>query len=236
MLLSLLQGGDFKSIIVSLLLSLPVILFALTVHEASHGLVAYWCGDPTAKNLGRLTLNPLKHLDPIGFLCMMLVGYGWAKPVPINTRNFRNHKQGMALSAAAGPLSNLIVGLLSALLLGALYAFSREVQVSSFGKIAVYLLAYMFQLSSCYNFIFAFFNLIPVPPFDGSRLALVFLPPKAYFGIMRYERQILLGVLIAMIIMNNIFHFSPFSWVAIRVTELISMQTEKIFLLLLGSH
>ncbi|MBQ1233874.1 MAG: site-2 protease family protein, partial [Clostridia bacterium] len=118
MLLSLLQGGDFKSIIVSLLLSLPVILFALTVHEASHGLVAYWCGDPTAKNLGRLTLNPLKHLDPIGFLCMMLVGYGWAKPVPINTRNFRNHKQGMALSAAAGPLSNLILGLVSIVLYG----------------------------------------------------------------------------------------------------------------------
>ena len=118
MLLSLLQGGDFKSIIVSLLLSLPVILFALTIHEASHGLVAYWCGDPTAKNLGRLTLNPLKHLDPIGFLCMMLVGYGWAKPVPINTRNFRNHKQGMALSAAAGPLSNLICGIVSIVLYG----------------------------------------------------------------------------------------------------------------------
>ena len=225
MLLSLLQGGDIKSIIVSLLLSLPVILFALTVHEASHGLVAYWCGDPTAKNLGRLTLNPLKHLDPIGFLCMMLVGYGWAKPVPINTRNFRNHKQGMALSAAAGPLSNLLFGIVSALFYGFFSAFDSYL-FYRFGEssaifVAVGWLTTLFYLGALFNFVFSFFNLIPVPPFDGSRLALVFLPPKAYFGIMRYERQILLGVLIAMILLNNFLDFSPFSWLADKLIDLI---------------
>lgn len=233
MLLSLLQGGDFKSIIVSLLLSLPVILFALTVHEASHGLVAYWCGDPTAKNLGRLTLNPLKHLDPIGFLCMMLVGYGWAKPVPINTRNFRNHKQGMALSAAAGPLSNLILGLVSIVLYGFFSALEIYL-LYNFGEttptIAVGWISMLFYLGSFFNLVFAFFNLIPVPPFDGSRLALVFLPPKAYFGIMRYERQILLGVLIVMLVLGNFFDFSPFGWLADQLIELIGTPVFKAFL------
>lgn len=233
MLLSLLQGGDFKSIIVSLLLSLPVILFALTVHEASHGLVAYWCGDPTAKNLGRLTLNPLKHLDPIGFLCMMLVGYGWAKPVPINTRNFRNHKQGMALSAAAGPLSNLFMGIISAVFYGFFSAFDSylfyKLGESSTIFVAVGWIAMLFYLGALFNFVFAFFNLIPVPPFDGSRLALVFLPPKAYFGIMRYERQILLGVLIAMILLNNFLDVSPFSWLADKLIDLIYAPVSNVF-------
>ena len=110
MLFSILQGGDLKEILIDLLLSLPIIILALTVHETAHGYVACKCGDPTAYNLGRLTLNPAKHLDPIGFFCMLIFGYGWAKPVPINTRNFNNPKRGMALSAAAGPLANLLLG------------------------------------------------------------------------------------------------------------------------------
>ena len=226
MLLSLLQGGDIKSIIVQLLLTLPVILFALTIHEASHGYVAYKCGDPTAKNLGRLTLNPFKHLDPIGFLCMMLVGYGWAKPVPINTRNFRNHKQGMALSAAAGPLSNLFLGLISAVLSGfcnAFYSYLFYRIGEGFALNCVGWASLLFYLSAFYNLVFAFFNLIPVPPFDGSRIALIFLPPRIYFGVMRYERQILLGVLIAMMLMSNFFHFSPFSWLADLVIDKIAI-------------
>lgn len=233
MLLSLLQGGNVKDIIVTLLLTLPVILFALTVHEASHGYIAYKCGDPTAKNLGRLTLNPLKHLDPIGFVCMMLVGYGWAKPVPINTRNFYNHKKGMALSAAAGPLSNLILGLISAVLYGFFSALEIYLDYTAGDGtlfVAVGWLTILFMLGAFYNLVFAFFNLIPVPPFDGSRLALVFLPPRAYFGIMRYERQILFGVLIAMIVMNNVFNFSPFSWLAEQLTNWIATPIYKLFL------
>ena len=233
MLLSLLQGGDLKSAIVMLLLTLPVILFALTIHEMSHGLVAYWCGDPTAKNLGRLSLNPLRHLDPIGFLCMMLVGYGWAKPVPINARNFRDHKKGMALSAAAGPLSNLIMGLISAVLYGFFSAYDSYL-FYRFGEnstvfIAIGWISLLFYLGALFNLVFAFFNLIPVPPFDGSRLALVFLPPKAYFGIMRYERQILLGILIAMILMSQFLNFSPFSWLAEEVIDLIYKPISEAF-------
>lgn len=225
MLFSLLQGGNIQSLIVNLLLTLPVILFALTIHEASHGFVAYLFGDPTAKNFGRLTLNPLKHLDPMGFLCMLLMGYGWAKPVPINTRNFRNHKAGMALSAAAGPLSNLLLGLLSAVLCGFFTAYERFLFYKD-GETTIYIaigwISTLFLLSAFYNFVFAFFNLIPVPPFDGSRLALVFLPSKAYFGIMRYERQILLGVLLGMIALSYLFEFSPFGWLANKLIELVA--------------
>ena len=102
MLLSLLlSGGDFLSILAILLLTLPIMMLALSVHETAHGFVAWRCGDNTAYNLGRLTLNPIRHLDPAGFVCLLIFGFGWAKPVPINTRNFRNPKRGMALSALA---------------------------------------------------------------------------------------------------------------------------------------
>ena len=98
------------------LLSLPVLLMAFSVHETAHGYVAYRLGDPTARSLGRLTLNPIKHIDPIGFICMMVFHVGWAKPVPINTRYFKNPKRGMALSALAGPVTNLLLGFIGCLL------------------------------------------------------------------------------------------------------------------------
>ena len=104
MLSNLLGGGDLRSWLIQILLSLPIVLLALCVHETAHGYVAYKLGDPTARNLGRLTLNPLKHLDPIGFICMLLFGFGWATPVPINTRYFKKPKRDMALSALAGPV------------------------------------------------------------------------------------------------------------------------------------
>jgi Zn-dependent protease len=116
MLFSLLGGGSLQDIIIRLLLSLPMIMLALSAHEAAHGWVAYKCGDPTAYNMGRLTLNPAKHLDPIGFLSMLIFGYGWAKPVPVHTRNFKNPRRGMALTGAAGPAANLLLGVICAVL------------------------------------------------------------------------------------------------------------------------
>ena len=121
MLTNLLSGGDPKQFIITLLLRLPIVLLMLSVHETAHGYVAYKLGDPTAKNLGRLTLNPIKHLDPIGFISMILFGIGWANPVPINTRNFKNPRRDMALSGAAGPVSNLLLALIFAILLRASY-------------------------------------------------------------------------------------------------------------------
>jgi Zn-dependent protease len=206
MLQSLLSGGDPKSIFVSLLLRLPIVLLALTVHECAHGYVAFRLGDPTARNLGRLTLNPIKHLNPFGFLCMLLVGFGWANPVPINPRNFRDPRKGMALSAIAGPISNLLLGLFFVLLheiaeasvyrmlLDGLLPLT-EASLNFFSLLLLFL-----ELGAWMNVCLAVFNLIPVPPLDGSRIFLTFLPPKYYFGIMQYERYIQLGLMICLYI------------------------------------
>ena len=112
-MLNSLIRGDVRSFIISLLLSLPIVFLSLSVHETAHGYAAHKLGDPTAKSLGRLTLNPFKHIDPIGFLCMVLCGFGWAKPVPINARNFKNPKRDFAITALAGPVTNLIMAFLS---------------------------------------------------------------------------------------------------------------------------
>jgi Zn-dependent protease len=110
MLLSLLTNGfDLTELLIRVLVIIPTVLIALTFHEVAHGWMSYKLGDPTAYNMGRLSLNPLKHLDPIGALCMLLVGVGWAKPVPVNARYYKNPKKGMALTAVAGPAMNLIL-------------------------------------------------------------------------------------------------------------------------------
>ena len=195
MLLDLIKMGDARLALIVFLLTVPSMLIALTFHEVAHGFVAYKCGDPTAYNMGRLTLNPIKHLDPIGTLFMLLVGYGWARPVPVNSRYFKNPRKGMALTALAGPMTNLILGFLGvALYWVVLYFVSTSLVMSAVWE-AVILFAYYFAML---NLTFAVFNMIPLPPFDGSRIFLVFLPPKYYFGIMKYERYILLGVLLLM--------------------------------------
>ncbi len=237
MLLSILTSGEnIQTILLSLLLTLPGMMLALSVHETAHGYAAWKCGDPTAYNLGRLTLNPLKHLDPLGFFALLIFGYGWAKPVPINTRYFRNPKRGMVISALAGPLSNLIMGILFAVLTGVsacfAYYFSIPDQmgmsaellgipsVPDFVKNALNLLSSALLYTSQINFLYMAFNMIPVPPFDGSRIMLAFLPTKTYFKIMQYERQILFGVLIAMMLLSR-FGLSPFGWIAETLSDLI---------------
>ena len=232
MLFSILgQGGDLTQALISLLLSLPVILFALCFHEAAHGWAALKCGDRTAYNLGRLTLNPLKHLDPIGAVCMLVFGYGWAKPVPINTRNFRNHKRGMALTALAGPAANLLIGIIGALFAGFVNALYAYLYITKASPLLLNIATYswnLFYLTALYNFLLMAFNMIPVPPFDGSRVALTFLPTDTYFRIMRYEQQIMIGILIAMMLLSR-FGFSPFSWIANQLTDLIMEPVSNLF-------
>lgn len=217
MLFSILSGSDWRIVLASLLFSLPVMLFALSLHETAHGFVAWKCGDPTAHNLGRLTLNPLRHLDPLGMLSMLVFGFGWAKPVPINVRYFRNPKRGMALSAAAGPAANLILGALNAVLFGVCAALTYLPDAPAF----LSWIGIFFELGAEINFLYMAFNLIPVPPFDGSRMVLAFLPPKTYFGLMRYERQIMIGLLVALFVLSR-FGFSPFGWIAEELTYLIA--------------
>lgn len=229
MIFSLLSGGSLPDILASLLVSLPAILFALCVHETAHGYVAWKCGDPTAYNLGRLTLNPAKHLDLYGFLSMLIFGYGWAKPVPINTRNFRNSKRGMALSALAGPASNALVGVISAALFGVIAAFWAKAETSGTAPLLTTVLfwtAMMFNISAEINFLYMAFNMIPLPPFDGSRVLLIFLPTKTYFSIMRYERQIMFGVLIAMVVLSR-FQLSPFGLLSQWLSEIIAEPVMK---------
>ena len=210
-----LMSGNWRSAIIYLLFSLIVVVFALSVHEAAHGYVAYKMGDPTAKNLGRLTINPAKHVDPIGFIAMLLFGFGWARPVPINTRNFKNPKWGMALSGIAGPVANFIMGTIGAALYGFTYPLCYKWTLESgFLSSLANVLPLFFLLLSLYNYIFMAFNLIPLPPFDGSRFFYAFLPVKVYFKVMKYERYILIGLFILLFISSRLFGFSPFSYVA----------------------
>ena len=202
MLANLLSSEPSTMQILQLILAIPCIIIALSFHEAAHGYAAYKMGDPTARNLGRLTLNPIKHLDLFGSLMMLIVGYGWAKPVPINTRYFKDQKKGMAISALAGPLTNFALGIMGLLLTrtvlvicytDAVYAAIMQNNTLYSFITALILLLDTFAL---YNFSFAVFNMIPIPPFDGSRVLFAFLPDKYYFGIMQYERYIMIAVLL----------------------------------------
>ncbi len=185
--------GELTTLIITALAA----LVALTVHEFSHGYAAYRLGDDTARNFGRLTLNPLKHIDPFGALCMIFFHFGWAKPVPINARNFRKPKRDFALTAMAGPLSNVILGFFSALLYLVSYKLLLTVAAGS-GAGFLFNLVYNFTLFFSYfhilNIGLGIFNLIPIPPFDGSRILNVILPARIYFKVMRYERYIYWGV------------------------------------------
>ena len=189
--------GSLTDKIIDLLFVIPCVLFALTVHEVSHGYMAYRLGDPTARNMGRLTLNPLKHLDPIGALCMVLFHFGWARPVPINARYFRKPRRDTALTAAAGPISNFIMAFLGLLVQEILLAvFIRHPASSQFVYNLQYAALTLFSYFHVLNLSLGMFNLIPVPPLDGSRIFLTFLPAKYYFGIMQYERYIQLGLML----------------------------------------
>ena len=193
-----------------MLLMLPVVLFSLSVHEAAHGFVAYKLGDPTARNLGRLTLNPMKHINPIGFFAMLLFRVGWANPVPINTRYFKNPKRDMALSAAAGPISNLCLSVIFAVFLRiamiptsniiaseiANGSLDEEALLSNGAFTALSLIVTMLYLGVSLNLNLMFFNLVPLPPLDGSRIAYIFLPTGLYFKVMKYERYIMIAFLL----------------------------------------
>lgn len=172
-----------------LLMSAAASLTCITVHELSHGFVAYKLGDPTARNAGRLTLNPIKHIDLIGLLMMLVAHVGWAKPVPVDMRYFKDPKRGMALTALAGPVSNFLLALVVLLAGSLLYRFGPD--TLAVGYILLFL-CYMAVLSVGLGL----FNLIPIPPLDGAKIFYSVLPDKAYRTMLYYERYIRFLVLI----------------------------------------
>lgn len=192
---SIWNGLDW-SYLLNIVLSVVPALLCITFHEVSHGWVAYRLGDPTAKDAGRLTLNPLKHIDMMGLLMMVVFKFGWAKPVPVNMMRFRNPKRGMALTALAGPASNVLLALVFLFLYGLLYRALYSVQF----------LLDMIWLTAYISLALAIFNIIPVSPLDGSKVLFAFLPDRAYMTLMRYEKygMLVLFVLVWLGVGDNI--------------------------------
>jgi len=164
------------------LLRVAAVLLCLILHETCHGIAAFFLGDPTAKRNHRLSLNPLRHIDWIGLAAMVLTGVGWAKPVPVNPSYFKHPKRGMAITALAGPVSNLLLALW--LLLGARLMYTRALTTGDINETL-----FEFMVSTALLSIgLGVFNLIPIPPLDGSKVLAVLLPDSAYGQLMRYER------------------------------------------------
>lgn len=182
-------------------LIIPAALLTVVFHEVSHGYVAFLLGDRTAKDSGRLSLNPIKHIDPIGLICMIIFRFGWAKPVPVNPYYFKNRKGGMALTALAGPLSNLLFALISFFLIWILTLIPITSQTVY--NVLNFCLS-LFTILASLNIGLAIFNLIPIPPLDGSKILNALLPDKIYYKILQYEQ---FGFLILILLIN----FPPFN-------------------------
>lgn len=191
---SIWNGFDFTYIL-SILLGLIPSLLCITLHELGHGFVAYKLGDNTAKEQGRLSLNPIKHLDIMGLLMLMVFHVGWAKPVPVNMYRFKNPKRGMAITALAGPVSNLLISLVFLFLFGIAYTMVGV----HYSKAGYYLLQ-MLQLTAYISLGLGIFNLIPIPPLDGSKVLFSVMSDSRYYQLMRYERY---GMILMLLLVST---------------------------------
>lgn len=193
MLFDLIRGGhSMLEILAGVFASLFVVFCTLPFHEYAHALVATKLGDQTARLSGRLSLNPMRHIDPLGALMIVLVGFGYAKPVPVNPRNFKNPKVGMALTALAGPGANLLMAIVFLLLKNIILLFPTSNPI-------VLALAYFFIFAASINIGLAVFNLLPIPPLDGSRILQLIIPSKYYFKFLQYERYVVIVVFVLLL-------------------------------------
>ncbi len=225
---------------------IPVILFSLGFHEFSHAYVSYRLGDPTARNMGRITLNPLKHLDPLGSLMLLISsyygsGFGWAKPVPINPVYYRDRKKGTILVSLAGPLSNLLLALISAFFTayvgrkynipnGRIFDAFRYGLVNPVNLDAV--IFNLFRVSFVINIGLAVFNIIPVPPLDGSKILSGLLPGRYYYKMLEYENYLSLGFLLLIFVFPGVLSavMSPFIAMASGIIGYIVSPVISIFI------
>lgn len=173
-----------------LIYTVPVVLICMTLHEFAHALVSYKLGDKTAKEQGRLSLNPLKHLDPVGAIFLIIFHFGWAKPVPVYSLYFKNPKRDMAITAAAGPITNFLLAIIAIPLLAIASVLKEKYGVPYFQEFSIMFL-YI-------NIGFGVFNLIPIPPLDGSRILMYFLPANIYNRFLQYERYAFMVLLLLM--------------------------------------
>jgi Zn-dependent protease len=193
LIFNILSGdGPLTDKMIVLAMFLAAILLAIVIHEMCHGFAAYALGDPTAKNMGRLTFNPIRHIDPVGGLMMLVAGFGWAKPVLVDTRYFEKPKRDMALVSLAGPASNFLLAFIA---VGCI----RLAVNGSVSNIHVYL---FLELLALLNIGLGMFNLIPIPPLDGSKILGAFLSDRAYYSLMRFERYGMMA-LMALILLGN---------------------------------
>lgn len=222
-MLDIIRGGNFTlaNVIIYLISTAAVIFITLPIHEWAHGFAATRLGDPTPKWQGRLSLNPLAHLDPMGSLCILLFGFGWARPVSVNPRYFKNVKTSMAVTALAGPLSNLIMGLIGVLLGNLMVWLTLITDIGIFYYIAIF-----FTFVARINISLAVFNLIPIPPLDGSRILGVILPDRIYYRIMQYERY--LFYLVILLLATNVLTI-PLAIISGAVENLYLLISSIIF-------
>ncbi len=194
-MLSQLLSGNFtiQTIIAEILAVLVIIFLILPFHEWAHAQTAYLLGDKGIKQRGRLSLNPLSHIDPVGALAMLLIGFGWAKPVPVDSRYFKNPKVGMAITAFMGPVANLIAALAGLFVFHTLWCIVPTFFTA--GGFGSYVLAFL-QFYIIVNVNLSVFNLLPIPPLDGSKILFVFLPDKAVMFFYRYQMFFMIGLIV----------------------------------------
>lgn len=221
MLRNALSGNlDFVSAVVYIISALAVIFLTMPIHEFAHGFAAVKLGDNTPKWQGRLTLNPFAHIDYIGAMCILLFGFGWAKPVQVNHLNFKNPKRDMALTALAGPVSNILMALVFNII-----AYAIWLTVGAPEGIGFYLFLFCDFVVQI-NVSLAVFNLIPIPPLDGSRILTAVLPDRTYYKIMQYERYIYLGFLL--LLFTNVLD-KPIMFLSNAITGLLDLICNGIF-------
>lgn len=221
--------GDFLSLVIELCATLMVIFLVLPFHEWAHAWVASLLGDTNIKYRGRLSLNPMSHIDYVGSLCLLLFGFGWAKPVPVEANRFKNPKWGMALVSLAGPLANIVAAIAGGFIFYALLYLMPEKMLitSSAGAYVILFLQYYIAI----NCSLAVFNLLPVPPLDGSKILFAFLPDRIVYKI--YEKEQIISLVIMALLFMGVLSI-PIAFLSGLVNNLVLFISELPFALIFG--